>query len=79
MQPTTVPFVHSGYTRRLNDHYPTIDPRCVQALVETWRIDGPMSTHARRTAVESWRSCAVAGTTPSVPTAPRGLLRAGGW
>ena len=42
MQPTTVPFVHSGYARRLNDHYPTIDPRCVQALVETWRIDGPI-------------------------------------
>lgn len=28
------PFVHSNYARRLNDHYPTIDPRCVWGLLE---------------------------------------------
>ncbi len=26
-------FVNSGYPRRENDHYPTIDPRCVDALI----------------------------------------------
>jgi hypothetical protein len=35
-----VPYVHSGYERRADDHYPTIDGRCVQALVETWPISG---------------------------------------
>ena len=35
-----VPFVHSRFARRPDDHYPTIDGRCVQALVETWPIEG---------------------------------------
>ena len=38
--PGKVPFVHSRYARRADDHYPTIDGRCVQALVETWPIGG---------------------------------------
>ena len=29
------PFVHSGYERRENDDYQTIDRRCVQALIES--------------------------------------------
>ena len=35
-----VPFVHSRYERLADDHYPTIDGRCVKALVETWTIKG---------------------------------------
>lgn len=35
-----VPYVHSNYERRADDHYPTIDGRCVQALVETWKLSG---------------------------------------
>lgn len=35
-----VPYVHSNYERRADDHYPTIDGRCVQALVDTWPISG---------------------------------------
>ena len=35
-----VPFVHSNYERRKDDHYTTIDGRCVQALVETWPLQG---------------------------------------
>ena len=34
----TVPFVHSGYERKENDDYQTIDDRCVQALLETMHI-----------------------------------------
>ena len=30
-----VPFVHSGYARKENDDYQTIDTRCIQALMET--------------------------------------------
>lgn len=30
-----VPFVHSGYERKENDDYQTIDPRCVDALVQS--------------------------------------------
>lgn len=30
-----VPFVHSGYERKENDDYQTIDPRCVAALVQS--------------------------------------------
>ena len=29
------PFVKSNYKRRKNDHYPTIDPRCVDALLDS--------------------------------------------
>lgn len=34
------PFVHSRYERRAEDHYPTIDGRCVRALLDTWEIGG---------------------------------------
>lgn len=34
----TVPFVHSGYERKENDDYQTIDERCVTALVESLNI-----------------------------------------
>lgn len=37
---TAVAYVHSGYERWPDDDYQTIDPRCVQALVETWPISG---------------------------------------
>jgi hypothetical protein len=30
-----IPYVHSGYPRKENDDYQTIDERCVEALVET--------------------------------------------
>jgi hypothetical protein len=36
----SVPYVHSNYERRDQDHYPTIDSRCVHALVETWNVCG---------------------------------------
>jgi hypothetical protein len=36
----TVPYVHSGYERRADDHYPTIGGRCVEALLATWPIEG---------------------------------------
>ncbi len=29
-------FVTSKYTRRMGDHYPTVDPRCIKALLNTW-------------------------------------------
>jgi hypothetical protein len=37
---TRVPFVHSGYERKENDDYQTVDPRCVEALLhfEGWRF-----------------------------------------
>jgi hypothetical protein len=35
-----VPFVHSGYERKPDDDYQTVDPRCLQALLDTWEIDG---------------------------------------
>ena len=35
-----VPYVHSGYERIADDNYQTVDSRCVQALVETWPING---------------------------------------
>lgn len=31
----SVPFVHSNYPRVEGDHYPTIDPRCLQGLLAT--------------------------------------------
>lgn len=31
----TVPYVHSNYERKENDDYQTIDPRCVDALVQS--------------------------------------------
>lgn len=35
-----IPYVHSRFQRKESDHYPTIDSRCVQALVDTWIISG---------------------------------------
>lgn len=35
-----VPYVHSNFERRENDHYPTIDPRCVDGLVHYIGIAG---------------------------------------
>ena len=35
-----VPFVHSGYQRKPDDDYQTVDPRCLRALLDTWEIDG---------------------------------------
>jgi hypothetical protein len=37
---TQPPYVHSNYERRELDHYPTIDPRCIDALLATWPIQG---------------------------------------
>lgn len=34
----SVPYVHSNYERIEDDNYQTVDPRCVQALVETASI-----------------------------------------
>jgi hypothetical protein len=34
----TIPFVHSNFDREPDDHYPTIDPRCVSALLSAWDI-----------------------------------------
>lgn len=34
---TKVPYVHSGYDRKENDDYQTVDGRCVQALVDSLR------------------------------------------
>lgn len=36
----TVPYVHSGYARKENDDYQTIDGRCIDALAETIFLDG---------------------------------------
>lgn len=36
----TVPYVHSGYERRERDHYPTIDGRLVDALLDSWPVHG---------------------------------------
>jgi hypothetical protein len=46
----SVPFVHSGFERRAGDEYPTIDARCVNALLESWDIPGP-----------TWEPCAPNG------------------
>lgn len=35
-----VPYVHSRFERRAQDHYPTIDSRCVDALLDTWPVFG---------------------------------------
>lgn len=43
-------FVHSGYDRIPNDDYQTIDKRCIQALLESWDIAGPI-----------WEPCAPHG------------------
>lgn len=32
------PYVKSNYARKANDDYKTVDPRCIQALVESWKI-----------------------------------------
>lgn len=37
----TVPFVHSNFERRPDDHYPTIDKRCVYGLLEHFTPAGP--------------------------------------
>ena len=34
-------FTHSSYERRENDHYPTIDRRCMKALLNTWDFPLP--------------------------------------
>lgn len=31
-----VPFVQTRFERRENDHYPTVDPRCLDALLANW-------------------------------------------
>lgn len=36
----SVPYVHSGYERRADDHYPTVDGRLLEALQDTWDIGG---------------------------------------
>ena len=36
----TVPFVHSGYARKENDDYQTVDARCIEALLESWPFIG---------------------------------------
>lgn len=35
-----VPYVHSGYERNAEDHYPTIDERCTYALLEHFPLQG---------------------------------------
>jgi hypothetical protein len=35
-------YVKSGYTRSKDDHYPTIDDRCVRALWESWPVPSPI-------------------------------------
>jgi hypothetical protein len=37
-----VPFVHSGYERKENDDYQTVDKRCVQALIQSTSVGGKM-------------------------------------
>ena len=32
------PFVESNFPRHANDHYPTIDGRCLDALLEAWDV-----------------------------------------
>ena len=34
-------FTHSSYERRENDHYPTVDRRCMKALLNTWDFPLP--------------------------------------
>ncbi len=36
----TVPYVHSGYERRADDNYQTLDSRCIDALLATWPVTG---------------------------------------
>jgi len=36
----TVPYVHSRFQRREHDHYPTLDSRCIDALLDSWPIRG---------------------------------------
>lgn len=33
-------FVQSNYERRKDDFYPTVDDRCITALLDTWTIEG---------------------------------------
>ncbi len=35
------PFVTSNFTREPNDHYPTVDPRCMIALRASWDLPLP--------------------------------------
>lgn len=37
-----VPFVHSGYERKENDDYQTVDKRCVLALMQSTSVGGKM-------------------------------------
>lgn len=39
---TASPFVKSNFERVAGDFYPTIDTRCVHALVKSIKIDGPI-------------------------------------
>ena len=34
-------YVQSGYARAVDDHYPTVDPRCASALFENWDVPLP--------------------------------------
>lgn len=34
-------YVNSGYERRADDHYPTIDARCIKTLLENWDMPLP--------------------------------------
>lgn len=34
-------YVKSGYDRLIDDHYPTVDPRCITALQKSWDIPLP--------------------------------------
>jgi hypothetical protein len=43
-------FVHSGYARREDDFYPTIDERCLTALLDTWNISGKIVDNCTREA-----------------------------
>ena len=38
-------FTHSSYERRENDHYPTVDRRCMKALLNTWDFPLPAIEH----------------------------------
>jgi len=34
-------YVSSGHERRHDDHYPTVDRRCIEALIDSWDIPLP--------------------------------------
>jgi len=60
-------FVHSNFERAEGDHYPTIDARCVPALLESWDIPqsiwepcapsvSPLATALESSSREVWSS-----------------------